>query len=242
MKTFRYLAKTRRLCGLHQRAFLQKHLPSMSSKRGEENSSSIPLTNSHQSFEVEKARETIVSTSELDENGLNSITRTVPEEPTSLIRHRTRRCTTLHCHCSCHVTRKVRSRFWYLEYTPLADILRKCDNALCTARRHRLEFRTTLSPFGISWALILGLDLTIEIGKCCLLPALQVQRVVKYTSPGFVTLWKLSENILSWDEAEAQFRGLYQSDPTFTNQVDPSGCSYLEVGHPLICQAHRCSP
>jgi hypothetical protein len=35
---------------------------------------------------------------------------------------------------------------------------------------------------GISWAVILGLDLTFEMGKFILRPGLQLERVVKYTS------------------------------------------------------------
>lgn len=81
--------------------------------------------------------------------------------------------------------------------------------------------------------MILGLDLTIELGNS-LRPALQVQRVVNYPSLGFVALWKLSENMMSWDDAEAQFRDLYQSDPTFAYQLDSSGYSYLEAGHPFF--------
>jgi hypothetical protein len=78
---------------------------------------------------------------------------------------------------------------------------------------------------------MLGLDLTFEVGKFSLCPILKLERIVNYTSPGFITLLKLSEDILSWDEAEAQFRDLYRSDPTFTSQVDPSGHSYLEVSY-----------
>jgi hypothetical protein len=135
-----------------------------------------------------------------------------------------------HCHCSCHLTKRISSRFWYIQYTPWADMLRSCDNTSCTARGHRLQFRAALSQVGISWAVILGVDLTMEIGKFALRPALQLQRVVKYTSPGFEILWKLSESILGWDDAETQFRELYQTDPTFCSQVDPSGHGYLEVG------------
>jgi hypothetical protein len=109
-------------------------------------------------------------------------------------------------------------------------MLKNCDTATCTARRHRLQFRAALSQLGIPWAVILGVNLTLEAGKFTLCPALQVQRVVKYTSPGFEILWKLSEEELGWDDAGAQFRELYRTDPTFCSQVDPSGLGYLEVG------------
>jgi len=102
------------------------------------------------------------------------------------------------------------------------------------ASRHRLQFRAAFSQLGIPWAVILGVDLTVELGKFTLCPTLQLQRVVKYTSPGFEILWKLKEEALSWDDAEAQFRELYRMDPTFGSQVDPSGSGYLEVGDGLF--------
>lgn len=109
-------------------------------------------------------------------------------------------------------------------------MLKNCDTATCTARRYRLEFRAALSQLGIPWAVILGANLTLELGKFTLNYPLQLQRVVKYTAPGFEILWKLSEGALGWDDAEAQFRELYRTDPTFCGQVDPSGRGYLEVG------------
>ena len=120
-----------------------------------------------------------------------------------------------------------------IQYTPLADMLKICDNAACTARRHRVQFRAALSQMGISWAVILGLDLTFEMGKFILRPGLQLERVVKYTSPGFEALWKLSEAKLSWNDAQARFRELHHTDPTFCSQVDPSGHGYLQVSKPL---------
>ncbi|KAE8451015.1 hypothetical protein EG329_005455 [Mollisiaceae sp. DMI_Dod_QoI] len=107
-------------------------------------------------------------------------------------------------------------------------MLKDCDTATCTARRYCLRFRAALSQLRIPWAVILGVDLTLEVGKFTLCPALQLQRVVKYTSPGFEILWKLSEEELGWDDAGAQFRELYRMDPTFCSQVDPSGRGYLE--------------
>ncbi len=107
-----------------------------------------------------------------------------------------------------------------------------CDNAACTARRHRIQFRAALSQMGISWAVILGLDLTFEMGQFILRPGLKLERVVKYTSQGFETLWKLSKGKLSWDDAEARFRELHHTDQTFCSQVDPKGHGYLQVSKP----------
>jgi hypothetical protein len=143
-----------------------------------------------------------------------------------------RQCAVLECHCSCHLTKQVGSRFWFIQYTPLADMLKICENTACTARRHRIQFRIALSQMGISWAVILGLDLTFEMGKFALRPGLQLERVVKYTSPGFETLWKLSKGKLSWDDAQARFRELHRTDGTLCSQVDPEGHGYLQVSKP----------
>jgi hypothetical protein len=167
---------------------------------------------------------------EVGKNYSQLMLETVSNEPLRRSRRRRRQCAGLQCHCSCHFTKQISSRFWYIHYSPLADMLRKCDTATCTARRHRLHFRAAFSQLGIPWAVTLGVDLTQEVGKFRLDPALQLQRVVKYTSPGFEILWKLSEEELGWDDARTQFTELYRRDPTFCSQVDPSGQGYLEVG------------
>lgn len=149
---------------------------------------------------------------------------------TNIPRYRFAHCTVRSCHCSCHITRVVGGRFWRLQYAPLANIFNTCDNVRCSAQRYRVGLRVALSRFGVRWAVILGLDMTVEPGKYWLQPVLQVERVVNYTAPGFVILEKLSEQLLEWDKAELQFRELYRSDPTFVNQVDPQGMGYLEVG------------
>lgn len=159
---------------------------------------------------------------------------TVSNEPFRRSRRQYSQCAVLQCHCSCHFTKQISRRFWYFHYSPLADMLKNCDTPVCTGRRHRLQFRAALSQLGIPWAVILGVDLTLEIGKFTLCPALQLQRVVKYTSPGFEILWKLSEHKMSWDDAGAQFRELYRMDPAFCSHVDPSGRGYLVVGGKLF--------
>jgi hypothetical protein len=156
---------------------------------------------------------------ELDKNDSQLMLETVSNEPFWRSRRQPLQCAVLQCHCSCHLTKQISSRFWYIHYSPLAHILKNCDTVTCTARRHRLQFRAALSQLGIPWAVILGVNLTLEVGKFTLWPALQLQRVVKYTSPGFEILWKLSQEQLGWDDAGAQFRELYRMDPTFCSQV-----------------------
>ena len=183
---------------------------------------------------ITSSTETSATSLEVDKSDSQLMLETVSNESFWRSRRQPLQCAMLQCHCSCHLTKQISSRFWYIHYSPLAHILRNCDTATCTARRHRLQFRAALSQLGIPWAVILGVNLTLEVGKYTLWPALQLQRVVKYTSPGFEILWKLSEEQLGWDDAEAQFRELYRMDPTFCSQVDPSGRGYLEVGGSLF--------
>ncbi|CAM1509802.1 Fc.00g001370.m01.CDS01 [Cosmosporella sp. VM-42] len=119
-------------------------------------------------------------------------------------------------------------KFWCLQYSPFGGLLKTCDNTTCTARRYRVHMRVALSRLGVPWAVVFGLDLAAEPGKFGLQPALHLERIANFTAPGFEILWKLSEDILKWEDAESQFRVLYKSDPTFVNQVDPRGHGYLE--------------
>ena len=61
-------------------------------------------------------------------------------------------------------------------------------------------------------------------------PAFEVERIVPYTSPGFETLWRCKEQLITIEEARDKLVDLYRSDPTFKNHVNPGGESYIEVG------------
>lgn len=202
---------------------MQKHMLSVSPPKDEKLGKNIT-----------SSTEASTTNLEVDKNYSQLMLETVSNEPFWRSRQQRPQCAVLQCHCSCHFTKQISSRFWYIHYSPLADMLKNCDTATCMARRHRLQFRAALSQLGIPWAVILGVDLTLEVGKFTLCPTLQLQRVVKYTSLGFEILWKLSEEELGWDDAGAQFRELYRMDPTFCSQVDPSGHGYLEVGDRLF--------
>jgi len=202
---------------------MQKHMLSVSTPKDEKLGKII--TSSAEAYTINL---------EVDKNYSQLMLETFSSKPFGRSRRQRLQCTVLQCHCSCHFTKQISSRFWYIHYSPLAHMLKNCDTVTCTARRHRLQFRAALSQLGIPWAVILGVNLTQEVGKFTLCTAIQLQRVVRYTSPGFEILWKLSEEELGWGDAEAQFRELYRMDPTFCSQVNPSGRGYLEVGDILF--------
>jgi hypothetical protein len=138
-------------------------------------------------------------------------------------------CGLRRCHCSCHATEAAFGRFWNLEYTTRSRLLRKCDYAKCSTRRGIWKFRLSFSQYGLPWAVIGGLEFLSQAGSYSIRPALQVQRVVRYTSPGFETLFSLRYGEISLQETERRFRSLARSDPTFRTHEDPSGTSYVQV-------------
>jgi hypothetical protein len=96
--------------------------------------------------------------------------------------------------------------------------------------RYGGKFSFALSPFGIRWSAIIQFHVLAAQGKFSLRPAFEVERIVPYTSPGFETLLKCENNLITFEEARDRLVDLYRSDPTFKNHVNPAGESYIEVG------------
>lgn len=148
--------------------------------------------------------------------------------PSRGLRNRTI-CTVRSCSCRCHAQAVVEKRFSALQYTPLSTILGSCDNPDCSGRRHHLAFRVAFSQLGIPWAASFGLHFSIEAGKYSLMPSLQIEHVVRYTSPGFILLAEIQEGITPWLQGRQKFVEMFQKDRYMKDHVNPSGRSYIEV-------------
>ncbi|KAI8724211.1 hypothetical protein NCS52_00278800 [Fusarium sp. LHS14.1] len=133
-------------------------------------------------------------------------------------------CAITACYCSCHRVSRISRRFWALDYTGLFPN-NKCDQPSCTASAYGFRLRVALSQLGIPWSVTMGLHFLAGIGRFNIQPALQVERVVKYTSPGFEIIWRLKHGLIKVDEACIAFRLLAREDPTLKLHVDPSGSS-----------------
>jgi hypothetical protein len=142
-------------------------------------------------------------------------------------------CSPCSCSCSCHKKRTISGIFWRLQYSPLAETFKACDNPACSARRYHFDLRVALYRYGIPLKATLGFDLITEPGRYSLQPCLQIETVVNFDAPGFVILDKLVFEEIDWTTAEAMLKDLYKSCPGFVNQVDPLGRGYLEDGLPL---------
>lgn len=138
-------------------------------------------------------------------------------------------CAERHCSCCCHRTAKTAGRFWAFKYTPLDVFRQTCNNKSCNVTKYGGTFSFALSPLGIWWSAIIQFHVLAAQGKFSLRPAFEVERIVPYTSPGFETLWRCENNLITFEEARDRLIDLYRSDPTFKNHVNPGGKSYIEV-------------
>lgn len=138
-------------------------------------------------------------------------------------------CAERHCSCSCHRTARSTRRFWRLEYTPLGVLRQACDQQSCNATKYGGTFSFALSQFGIPLSAIIQLHVVLASGKISLRPSLEVERIVPYTHPGFETLWKCENQIITFEEARNNLVELHHTDPTFKSHVNPEGKSYVEV-------------
>lgn len=151
--------------------------------------------------------------------------------PRSLSTPVTRRvsCTVRHCHCSCHMTENVSGRFYGLEYTPLSAMFGKCDNNKCDMKGIRWKWRFAFSKFSIAWALLVDFQFILRNGSYSLRPALSLQRVVNFTSPGFTALWRCKNNLISLPEARDELRRLYRLSGPLRQDINPAGDNYIQV-------------
>lgn len=148
---------------------------------------------------------------------------------TSPRRSRALDCTTRHCHCSCHLTHRSSARFWAIEYTSPTTFFEKCSNTKCTASRYRWSLQFALSRYGIPFMVNAAVEFITGAGRYSLRPGLSIDRVVKYTSPGFEALWRFQFGQLKLSEVQQTFRELRRCDPSLNRHIHPGGRNYVQV-------------
>lgn len=146
-------------------------------------------------------------------------------------------CLDRSCSCSCHHTSTISRRFWAFEFSGLNTLTGKCDQPSCTGTSYGIRLVLAFSRFGIPWSSIISLQVATALGKVQLRPSLELQRTVRYTSPGFAAIWKLEKSLITFEEACTELERLSREDPSFRTHVNPAGVSYIEVG--FICSRFR---
>lgn len=86
-----------------------------------------------------------------------------------------------------------------------------------------------LSQFGISWSTIMDFRFSVAMSGFQFDPRFRMEKIVRYTSPGFLAIEKLNQGFISLDEARSTLENLSRTDSNFGMHVNPGGESYLEV-------------
>lgn len=96
----------------------------------------------------------------------------------------------------------------------------------------RWRVRLAFNRLSIKWAFLIDLEVILGAKTYSLRPALSLQRVVNYTSPGFETLWKCKNHFILLSEAQDQLRMLDRLPSPLRHHVNPDGNNYIRVNPP----------
>lgn len=86
-----------------------------------------------------------------------------------------------------------------------------------------------LSRLGLLWAIRIPLNLLLEARSYTLCPSLQLQRLVKRTSPGFEVFWKCDNHYMDVSDGLVELRRIFQDRRASPFDADPDGRNWLEV-------------
>ncbi|KAL5357439.1 hypothetical protein BJX96DRAFT_163083 [Aspergillus floccosus] len=120
-----------------------------------------------------------------------------------------------------------------LAYSSVDVILQRVSGRLTQELRQARErvdsviSDLTLSCSGRLWAMEYT-PLSMFSMACNNPHSLAIERVVKYTSPGFETLWSFRRGLLSLSETQERFRELKKSEPSLKQHVHPGGRNYVQ--------------
>lgn len=93
--------------------------------------------------------------------------------------------------------------------------------------RYQISSFLGLCRFGLLWAFQASLDLSWGNYGFSITPNLQIQRLVKHTSPGFEVLWKCQTNRLDIQSAREALFELFSTGAASPTDIDPQGRTWL---------------
>ena len=96
-------------------------------------------------------------------------------------------------------------------------------------RKRQFIIFIVLPRMNIQWCLKASLNLTWGNGRYSIAPALELERIVKYTSPGYEIFWKCEMGILDLPNGLVQLDRLFRAGKASPLDVDPGGATWLEV-------------
>lgn len=126
---------------------------------------------------------------------------------------------------------------------PADGVSRKTSKTLASyykdKKRYQFSSFLPFSRLGIFWALQASLDISWGSYGFSVSPGLRMQRLVKYTSPGFEVLWKFQTDILDVQSACEALYDLFSTGAASPQDVNPSGDTLLEERPASYLVRHR---
>ncbi|KKZ68770.1 hypothetical protein EMCG_05624 [[Emmonsia] crescens] len=115
---------------------------------------------------------------------------------------------------------------------PMKDdrIARKKNRTTHSSRYNsRFPSSINLSRLGLLRAIRIPLNLLLEARSYTLYPTLQLQRLVKRTSPGFEVFWKCDNHVMDVSDGLVELRRIFQDRRAPPFDADPDGRNWLEL-------------
>lgn len=96
-------------------------------------------------------------------------------------------------------------------------------------RKRRFSTSFSLAQLGLLWRLQTSIIISWGSGAYSIAPELQLERLVKFTSPGFEILWSCEQGYIRWSTAEKELEKLFRMGQASPLDTDTRGRIWIEV-------------
>lgn len=97
------------------------------------------------------------------------------------------------------------------------------------SRKRRFSTSFSLAQLGLLWRLQTSIIISWGSGAYSIAPELQLERLVKFTSPGFEILWSCEQGYIRWSTAEKELEKLFRMGQASPLDTDTRGRIWIEV-------------
>lgn len=96
-------------------------------------------------------------------------------------------------------------------------------------RKRRFSTSLSFAQLGLLWRLQTSIIISWGSSGYSIAPELQLERLVKFTSPGFEILWSCEEGYIRWSTAEKELEKLFRLGEASPLDTDTMGVTWIEV-------------
>lgn len=96
-------------------------------------------------------------------------------------------------------------------------------------RKRRFSTSFSFAQLGLLWRLQTSIIISWGSGAYSIAPGLQLERLVKFTSPGFEILWSCEQGDIRWSTAEKELEKLFRTGQASPLDTDTRGKIWIEV-------------